>query len=56
MYTDLPKLYSGTIIATSNNPFQPNFVDTRSCEFKVLIWILWNMNLQLDILTADRKK
>ena len=34
MYTDLPKLCSGTIIATSNNPFQPNFVDTRSCEFE----------------------
>ena len=34
MYTDFPKLCSGTIIATSNNPFQPDLVDTRSYKFE----------------------
>ena len=33
MYTEFPKLSSGTIIATSNNPFQPDLVDTRSYKF-----------------------
>ena len=33
MYTEFPKLCSGTIIATSNNPFQPDLVDTRSYTF-----------------------
>ena len=34
MYTDFPKLCSGTIIATSNNPFQTDLVDTRSYKFE----------------------
>ena len=34
MYTDFPKLCSGTIIATSNNPFQPDLVDNRSYKFE----------------------
>ena len=34
MYTEFPKLCSGTIIVTSNNPFQPDLVDTRSYKFE----------------------
>ena len=34
MYTDFPKLCPGTIIVTSNNPFQPDLVDTRSYKFE----------------------
>ena len=34
MYTELPKLCSGTIIVTSNNPFQPDLVNTRSYKFE----------------------
>ena len=33
MYTEFPKLCSGTIIVTNNNPFQPDLVDTRSYKF-----------------------
>ena len=34
MYTEFPKLCSGTIIAASNNPFQPDLVDNRSYKFE----------------------
>ena len=34
MYTEFPKLCSGTIIVTSNNPFQPDDVNTRSYKFE----------------------
>ena len=34
MYTDFPKLCSCTIIVTSNNPFQPDLVDTRNYKFE----------------------
>ena len=55
LYSDFPKLCSGTIIVSSNNPFQLDLVDTRSYKFEGFD-IIRNTSLQLDILTVDRKK